>query len=195
MVTVLAHGAGAPSSSDWMRATRRRLARIGPVVGFDYPYMRSGRRRPDRMPTLLRAHRVAWARARRRHGEPVFLAGKSMGSRVGCHLALAVDVAGLVCFGYPLVSQSGKLRDEVLCALRTPILFLQGTRDPLCPLDRLAEVRRRMRAPSTLHVVDGGDHSLRVGTRALDAAGRTQDDVDDALLDVVRAFYAKIIRA
>ena len=32
-----------------------------------------------------------------------------------------------------------KLRDAVLVSLRTPILFVQGTRDRLCPLDLLAE--------------------------------------------------------
>ena len=33
---------------------------------------------------------------------PVVLIGKSMGSRIGCHLALEEDVAALVCLGYPL---------------------------------------------------------------------------------------------
>jgi len=77
-------------------------------------------------------------------------------------------IAGLVCLGYPLQSgATGALRDQVLLGLRTPILFVQGTRDPLCPLDKLAAVRPRMTAPNQLFVVEGGDHSLEVSRPAI----------------------------
>ena len=169
---------------------RERLASLGPVVTFDYPYMRDGKRRPDRLPKLVEAHREALAEARADHEGPVFLAGKSMGSRVGCHLALEESVDGLVCFGYPLqgMGKTAKLRDEVLIALRTPILFLQGTRDKLCPLDLLEDVRGKMAAPSTLHVVEAGDHGLAVTKTQLKQDGETQDDVDDRILAGVASF-------
>ena len=35
-----------------------------------------------------------------------------------------------------------KLRDQVLLSLGTPMLFVQGTRDKLCPLDLLADGAR-----------------------------------------------------
>jgi len=187
---VLAHGAGAGSGHPWMQRWRDRLAAIGAVESFDYPYMQKGRRGPDRLPVLLEAHREALASARERHAGNVVLAGKSMGGRVGCHLALEEEVAGVVCFGYPLRSAKGALRDEVLTALRVPVLFVQGTRDRLCPLDLLEEVRGRMTAPGTLHVVEGGDHSLEVGKRALAAAGATQDDVDQRIARAVADFVA-----
>jgi uncharacterized protein len=115
-----------------------------------------------------------------------------MGSRIGCHLAVErPGIAALVCFGYPLRSgATGALRDQVLLALRTPILFLQGSKDPLCPLDDLAAVRARMTAPNQLHVVTGGNHSLEVGVRDLKAAGQTQEDVDRAVLAAVVDFLA-----
>jgi predicted alpha/beta-hydrolase family hydrolase len=97
-------------------------------------------------------------------------------------------VDGLVCLGYPLRGRGGDVRDEVLLALRTPVLFVQGTRDPLCPLAELAAVRARMAAPSSLHVVEGGNHSLEVGVRALAARGETQADVDARALAAVAAF-------
>src|SRR5690606_30418526 len=133
---LLAPGAGAPSSSPWMQALAQRLAAAFDVVPFDYPYMRAGRKRPDPLPTLIAAHREALGSARRGRTGPVFLVGKSMGGRVGCHVALEAEVTGLVCLGYPLKGAGPKasLRDEVLIRLRTPILFIQGTRDPLCPL-------------------------------------------------------------
>lgn len=186
---LFAPGAGAPSRSDWMQGWRRRLSGIAPVTTLDYPYQRAGRKSPDRLPKLVDAHREALDAL----GEPpesVVLAGKSMGSRVGCHLAAERPVRALVCFGYPLVGAGKRaaVRDEVLLALERPVLFVQGDRDRLCPLDLLEDVRRRMTAPSTLHVVEGGNHSLVVGKRALAAQGRTQDDVDGAVLATVRTF-------
>ena len=197
---LFAPGAGAASSSGWMVAWRERLAAAGDVVAFDYPYMRAGRKSPDRLPALIAAHRAALddAIAAFPGRCAVFLIGKSMGGRVGCHLAVeeavaapARAIAGVVCLGYPLQSGStGALRDQVLLALRTPILFVQGTRDPLCPLDKLAAVRARMTAVNRLHVVEGGDHSLEISAQQRKAAGETQADSDARVLAVIRDFVA-----
>lgn len=188
---LFAPGAGAPSTSGWMREWAARLATLGRVVPFDYLYQLEGRRTPDRQPVLIAAHRAALQRAREAHAGPVYLAGKSMGGRMGCHVALEETVDGLICFGYPLVGVNGAVRDQVLLALRTRILFLQGTRDPLCPLERLAEVRGRMTAKSRLHVVEGGDHSLLARKIDLKASGRTQEDLDREVLEVVATFIAE----
>jgi uncharacterized protein len=193
-LVLFAPGAGAPSTSPWMRAWATRLATIGEVVAFDYPYQKAGRRSPDRTAVLLAAHRAALEEARASHPGPVVLAGKSMGSRIGCHLSLEVQVQALVCLGYPLLGGGGSVRDEVLLALRTPILFVQGSRDPLCPPDRLEEVRGRMKAPSALHVVEGGDHSLVGSKRALAAAGETQEAIDARSLAAVQHFLAGVLR-
>jgi uncharacterized protein len=191
MLILFAHGAGAPSASTWMRAWARRLGALGDVVTFDYPYMKAGRKSPDKQPVLVTAHAAALDEARTKHAGPVVLAGKSMGSRMGCHLAVerVGDVAALICFGYPLrAGATGALRDEVLKALRTPILFVQGSKDPLCPLADLEKVRAQMTAPNELYVVAGGNHSLEVGVRDLRAAGKTQQDVDAAVLAAVQKF-------
>jgi predicted alpha/beta-hydrolase family hydrolase len=172
-----------------MVAWRERLATIGDVVAFDYPYMRAGRKTPDKLPALIAAHRAALADARGRAAGPITLIGKSMGGRVGCHVALEEAVAGVVCLGYPLQSgATGAIRDEVLVALRTPILFVQGSRDALCPLPRLEEVRTRMTAPSTLLVVEGGNHSLEVSAGPRKASGTTQADADARVLAAIRQF-------
>ena len=199
---LFAPGAGAPSASAWMVAWRDRLSSLGDVVPFDYAYMRAGRKSPDRLPALVAAHRQALADAQggRAAGGPTFLIGKSMGGRVGCHLALEDDarqsIAGLICLGYPLQSgTTGAMRDEVLLALRSPILFVQGSRDPLCPLGKLESVRARMTAPSTLLVVEGGDHSLQVSAQQRKAAGETQADADARVLGAIRAFVCQSFRS
>lgn len=173
-----------------MRRWAELLGGIGPVRTLDYSYMLEGRRRPDRLPELVAAHRAALRQARESHAGRVVLIGKSMGSRVGCHLSLEEPVAALVCFGYPLCGGGDptKLRDKVLRQLRTPVLFVQGTRDPMCPLDRLASVRERMQAPSEVHVVEGGDHSLVVQKRLLGEQGLTQADVDERSFAAIEAF-------
>jgi predicted alpha/beta-hydrolase family hydrolase len=187
---LFASGAGAPSTHPWMQKWKHYLESIGEVALFDYDYMREGRKRPDPPPQLIAAHRFALAEAREKSSGPIFLIGKSMGGRIGCHVALEEEVAGLVCLGYPLCGggDRAKLRDKVLRDLQTPILFVQGTRDPLCPLDLLAEVRSQMRAPNFLHLVEDGDHSLRLTKRGLQAAGETQNNVDQRILAAINKF-------
>jgi hypothetical protein len=178
-----------------MQAFAQRLGEIGRVECFDYPYQREGRRSPDRLPVLVAAHQAAYEHLRADHAGPLLLVGKSMGARIGCHLANELGDGGptaLVCLGYPLVGQNRSVRDAVLLDLTVPILFVQGTRDALCPLDRLAEVRARMSALNELHTVEGGDHSLRVAARALTTQGRTQADVDGEVIQVVREFVERV---
>ena len=187
---LFAPGAGAPSSHPWMRRWKESLTQIGDVETLDYDYMREGRKRPDRLPQLISAHRAALAAARTKTSGPIILIGKSMGGRVGCHVALEEKVDGVVCMGYPLCAMGdrSKLRDQVLRDLHTPILFVQGTRDPLCPLDLLESVRKEMSAPNVLHVVEGGDHSLIV--RKKDLGSEMQEDVDQRIAKAISDFVA-----
>ena len=187
---LFAPGAGAPSSHPWMQRWKERLSSVGEVVTFDYDYMRGGRRRPDPLPVLVAAHQAALQHARQSNDQPVVLIGKSMGGRIGCHVSLEEPVNGLICLSYPLCGGGDpqKLRDKVLRDLRTPVLFVQGTRDALCPLELLNNVRREMKTENFLHVVEGGDHSLLVGKRQLQAANQTQEEVDQGVLDAIAKF-------
>ena len=176
-----------------MQRWREHLASLAPVECFDYPYVQAGRRRPDPLTRLIEAHAAALEEARRRHrGTPV-LVGKSLGSRVGCHLSLTQSVGAVVCLGYPLKSpaRSAALRDQVLLQMQTPALFVQGTRDPLCPLELLADVRTRMMAPNELHVVPTGDHSLVATQTYLKTEGTTQEALE---LDALAALAAFVMR-
>ena len=186
-------GAGAPSSHPWMQRWKERLSALGDVVTFDYPYMQERRKRPDPLPQLIAAHRQALADALQGSDRPPFLIGKSMGGRVGCHVALKEAVAGVICLGYPLCGGGDptKLRDKVLRELRTPILFVQGTRDSLCPLDLLQNVIREMQAQHFLHVIEGGDHSLQVLKRDLQKSGETQEEIDQQMLGAIAQFVGR----
>ncbi|HET9959063.1 MAG TPA: alpha/beta family hydrolase [Polyangiaceae bacterium] len=193
---LLAPGAGAPSSSPWMRQLSARLEAVGPVTAFDYPYQLRGKRMPDPLPRLIEAHRKAFEEARAQAAHAWLFAGKSMGSRVGCHLSVELEGSeprALVCFGYPLIGQNGARRDEILLQLRRPILFVQGTRDPLCPLGDLEQVRARLDVPNELHVVEGGDHSLDCLKRDLLSRGITQEVVNAQIDSAVRSFVQRYV--
>jgi hypothetical protein len=129
---------------------------------------------------------------RRAPGLPLFAGGKSMGGRI-TSLAAAEEglpsVRGLVFFGFPLHA-SGRPsteRAESLQAVEVPMLFLQGTRDPLAELGRMRGVCRRLGARATLHVVEGGDHGFHVPKRS----GRTDAEALDEIADAVQAWIGE----
>ena len=89
-----------------------------------------------------------------------------MGGRIASNIAVsaageALSVRGLVFLGYPLHPQ-GKpqvRRDAHLPRVPFPMLFVQGSRDDLGNADEIREIVRRL-PHASLHVVEGGDHSL-----------------------------------
>lgn len=177
-----------------MTRFRGHFGRLGTVFTFDYPYQKLGRRSPDKLPTLMAAHTEAIAEASRDHDGPIVLVGKSMGSRVGCHVSLKTPVTALVNLGYPLVAagKPNNVRDAVLRELTTPALFVQGTRDPLCPLDQLTPLLDSLEVHTELHVVETGDHSLECTKTYLKQHGLTQSAVEDAILQKVAEFLDRV---
>jgi predicted alpha/beta-hydrolase family hydrolase len=179
---LLAHGAGAGQRHSWIVHVRDGLARRGLfVMSFDYRYTEARRKAPDRMPTLLAVHRAA-ADALAGECDRVVLAGKSMGGRVGSHLAgdEGWPAAGLVYFGYPLVPV-GKREPrptDHLAAIAAPQLFFTGTRDRLSPPALIADIAAKV-PDGTLVVVEDGDHSFKV----LKRGPKTNEQVLDKVVD------------
>ncbi|XP_028247079.1 testis-expressed protein 30 isoform X1 [Glycine soja] len=183
-VVIFAHGAGAPSSSDWMQRWKNMIKealRAVDVVTFDYPYMSAKKKAPPKAEKLVEFHsNFVKETATKYPGHPLILAGKSMGSRVGCMVASMKDinVSAVVCLGYPLKlpilqGSNGAVRDETLLQLTVPTMFVQGSKDGLCPLEKLETTRKKMKAPNELHVIDGGDHSFKIGKKHLQANNST----------------------
>lgn len=191
----LAHGAGAPWTSEFLQsAAEGLLARGLAVVRFHFPYMeeavRSGRRLPpDRAPLLLDTWREMLQQAAQwSTKEPWVMAGKSLGARMASMLLAQQSqprVRAAVYLGYPLhpAGDPRKLRSAHLAAVRVPQLFVSGSRDALCDLELLRPLVTGL-SGATLEVVDGGDHSLAV--RRAPAA-----EVRSAWLDRVAAFVTE----
>lgn len=182
---VLAHGAGTTMDHPQVVAFAAGLAARGAAaVRFNFPYTEAGRRAPDRAAVLEACYRAVLAavRADARLGAARLIAGgRSMGGRMASHLAAAGEpLDGLLCLGYPLhpAGRPQQLRAAHLPRIAVPMLFLTGTRDALCPLDRLRPVLAALPL-ATLHVVEDGDHGFAVRARSgRDAAGVRAELVD-----------------
>lgn len=168
---ILAHGAGTDMRHPFISTLHTGLARLGYIaVKFNFPYTEGRRRAPDPRPVLERCYRAVLdtiARDRALAPPWVAIGGKSLGGRVASYLAAAgAPVRALLLLGYPLhpAGRPEALRADHLPAVPVPMLFVQGTRDALCELDRLNPVLARL-PQATLHTIEGGDHSFRVPRR------------------------------
>ncbi|KAK4262876.1 hypothetical protein QN277_028375 [Acacia crassicarpa] len=199
-VVIFAHGAAAPSSSPWMirwKDMLREALHAADVVTFDYPYISGGKKRaPPKAEKLVEFHSgIVKETAARFPGHPLILAGKSMGSRISCMVAglKEINVSAVVCLGYPLKGINGGIRDETLLELTVPTMFVQGSKDNLCPLEKLEATRKKMEVLSELQVIDGGDHSFKIGKKHLQSKVSTQEEAEDAAVQAIAAFISKVL--
>jgi len=166
-VFVLAHGAGGNMHTPQLKAfADGLLAHDITTMRFNFAYAEASRKAPDRTPILEAVWRAAAAEAGVDASKLIF-AGRSMGGRIGSHLAAHGESCdGLVFLAYPLhpPGKPEKLRDEHLYAIKQPMLFLQGDRDPFAQPELLESTLARI-PHATLHTVAGGDHGHKVSWR------------------------------
>jgi predicted alpha/beta-hydrolase family hydrolase len=149
----------------FMTTVARELGERGiRVVRFEFPYMaarRTGGKRgaPDREPVLLNTWREVSAQLG--GGPRLFIGGKSMGGRMATLVADELGVRGAVCFGYPFhpPGQPQKLRTAHLEAMKSPMLVLQGERDPFGTRADVAGYR--LSPKIRIEWIPDGDHSLK----------------------------------
>lgn len=85
------------------------------------------------------------------------------------------------------------MRDETLLQLTVPVMFVQGSKDGLCPLEKLENVREKMKCHNELHVIEGGDHSFKIGKKHLQLKGSTQDEAEIEAVQAIAAFVCKCL--
>lgn len=195
----LTHGAGGDLEGDGLVALADAVAEQGHlVVRANLPYREAGRKSPPRATTAVTGYRRLFdtARAKLAPSAPWVAGGKSFGGRVAS-LAVAdgMEASGLLFYGYPLhpPGRPEKLRVDHWPSVMVPCLFLQGTRDSFCDLDLLDANLRKLPRRASVHVVDGGDHSLRIAKKASeDGRVHHATEVVGGLGDVVST-WAKTI--
>jgi predicted alpha/beta-hydrolase family hydrolase len=187
-ILVLAHGAGAPMDSPFMRIIAEGAAASGiRVARFEFPYMRRRREvgrggAPDPPAVLMQSwHDVIEELG---GGSRVFVGGKSMGGRIASMVADEAGVRGLVCLGYPFhpPGQPAKTRTKHLEALQTPTLILQGERDSFGLPGEVASYKLSRRIQ--VEWMADGDHSFKPRK----SSGHTEKENLDRAIALVVAF-------
>jgi len=192
---VFAHGAGADMHHEFMEQITVLLNKANiNVIRFNFPYMdrriEFGKRYPpDRMPKLIECYQSAINKlvAEQKNTLPLFIGGKSMGSRVAATLAenseISKYIQGVFCLGYPFhpAKKPEKLRLEPLQLTKSPVLIVQGERDTLGSKD---EVSNYEISPLCQCVfLPDGDHSLKPRVKS----GYTyQQHIEQAVFEITQ---------
>ena len=195
---VLAHGAGAGMNHPFMASVAVELGQRGiATLRYQFPYMERGAKRPD--PPQLAHATVRAAIAAASHALPklpLIAGGKSFGGRMTSQAQAEEPLPGvraLAFLGFPLhpAGKPSRERAKHLFDVRTPMLFLQGTRDTLAVLDELEPVCEALGDRATLKLFQDADHSFHVPARS----GRKDAEVRGEVLDALAAWIDGVIKA
>jgi predicted alpha/beta-hydrolase family hydrolase len=194
---ILGHGAGAGQLHPFMRLFASGLAERGiDTLTFNFVYMEQRRSVPDPKAKLESCYLAvidAATRHKKLKGNRLAIGGKSMGGRIASQVAAQPEsgreIAALVFLGYPLhpPGRPDKLRDAHLPEIKAPMLFVQGSRDTFGTPEELRAVFKKHHLSPTLHVVEGGDHSLKVPK----TLGPPQDQVYASVMDTIAGWLQK----
>ena len=168
-IAVMAHGMNNDLDFPLMVELAHHLAQNGvAAVRFNFLYREEGRSNADNggrliacMTTVIQDFQDRFASS----PAPLVLVGKSLGARISATIAGQIlKPAALIYLGFPLQPPGRPDRGREAVILNVgdaPQFFAAGTRDPLCPLDRLKKLLPRLQS-SKLYIVEGGDHSFHV---------------------------------
>ena len=172
---VLTHGAGSNCQAPLLVAVANAFAASGvTVLRCDLPYRQkhphgppfSGSGPEDRE-GLKNAVRAIRTLATGCPFRTVFLGGHSYGGRQAS-MVVADDPAlvdGLLLLSYPLhpPRKPEQLRTAHFSSLRTPALFVHGSKDPFGSLEELQSALKLIPAPTMLLPMEGAGHDLQFG--------------------------------
>ncbi len=165
---ILTHGAGSNAQAPLLMAVSEAFAEAGyTVLRCDLPYRQSRSYGPPGPGDAARDReglKNAIAAMKKQNSGRIFLGGHSYGGRQSSMLCAEEPdlVAGLVLLSYPLhpPRKPTQLRTQHLPSLRTPILFIQGTRDPFGSIAELEQALKVIPAKTKLLTIEGAGHDL-----------------------------------
>ena len=165
---ILTHGAGSNCTAPLLVASSETFAGHGYVVlRCDLPFRQERRTGPPFPGNAERDRaglRNAVAAMRRNVTGRIFLGGHSYGGRQATMLCAAEPrlVSGLLLLSYPLhpPRKPEQLRVQHLPNLRTPSLFVHGTRDPFGSVEEMTKALQLIPAKTELMRVEGAGHDL-----------------------------------
>jgi predicted alpha/beta-hydrolase family hydrolase len=165
---ILTHGAGSDSTAPLLVALSETFSGQGYLVlRCDLPFRQERRTGPPFPGNAERDRaglRNAVAVLRKNVAGRIFLGGHSYGGRQSTILCAAEPelVSGLLLLSYPLhpPRKPEQLRIQHLPNLRTPSLFVHGTRDPFGSVEEMAKALQLIPAKTELMKVEGAGHDL-----------------------------------
>jgi uncharacterized protein len=165
---ILTHGAGSNCVAPLLVALSEVFAGHGYVVlRCDLPFRqerRTGLPFPGNAERDRAGLRNAVAVLCRHVAGRIFLGGHSYGGRQATMLCAGEPelVSGLLLLSYPLhpPRKPEQLRIQHLPNLRTPGLFVQGTRDPFGSVEEMTQALKLVPAKTELMTVEGAGHDL-----------------------------------
>jgi len=177
---ILTHGAGSDCNAPLLAAIAETFAGHGYLVlRCDLPFRQERRTGPPFPGNAERDRaglRNAVAVLRKTVTGRIFLGGHSYGGRQSTLLCAAESdlVSGLLLLSYPLhpPRKPEQQRIQHLPNLRTPSLFVHGTRDPFGSVEEMTNALRLVPAKTELMEVEGAGHDLgfKGKARALELA-------------------------
>jgi uncharacterized protein len=195
--TVLTHGAGSNCKAPLLIALAEAFADAGfTVLRCDLPY-RQDRPYGPPGPGDAKRDRAGLKNAigalKNLTTGKVFLGGHSYGGRQASMLCAEPsedslkEVAGLLLLSYPLhpPRKPEQLRTQHLFHLRTPTLFVHGTRDPFGSIAEIEQALKLIPARTKLLPVEGAGHDLGFKGKA-----RREELAEDVLREF-QAFFAE----
>jgi uncharacterized protein len=173
---VLTHGAGGNCQSPLLAALATEFADAGfLVLRCDLPFRQMRPYGPPSPATAARDReglRQAVAVLKARSARQIFLGGHSYGGRQCTMLAAERPdlVDGLLLLSYPLhpPGRESQLRVEHFPKLRTPAMFVHGSRDPFGTLEEMRSTLAMIPARTELMVVEQAGHDLASKPRTKD---------------------------
>ncbi|HEX6822929.1 MAG TPA: alpha/beta fold hydrolase [Candidatus Sulfotelmatobacter sp.] len=174
-VLILTHGAGGNAQAPLLRALADAFSNAGiSVLRCNLPYrqLRSfGPPGPGDAARDRAGLKNAVEEMRKQVPGAVFLAGHSYGGRQSSMLCAEEPdlVSGLLLLSYPLhpPRKPEQQRTQHLPDLRTPTLFVHGTRDPFGSIAELEQALKMIPAKTKLLPVEGAGHDLGFKGKAM----------------------------
>ena len=168
-IITLAHGAGAGMNHVFMVTLSQLLVEAGiATMRFNFPFKENNKGRPDTPAVAHQTIETAINKAQKLYPDlPLFSGGKSFGGRMTSqYLSTHPDTAvkGAIFYGFPLHAPGKESIDraEHLKEVKTPMLFLQGTRDELAKWDLIESVCKPLKL-ATLIKIEGANHAFKAG--------------------------------
>jgi len=168
-IMTLAHGAGAGMHHSFMVTLSHSLSESGiATMRFNFPFTENKKGRPDTPAVAHQTIEAAILKAQKLFPKlPLFAAGKSFGGRMTsqCLAAHPNDhVKGIIFYGFPLHAPGKPSieRAEHLKNVRSPMLFLQGSRDEFATWKLIEKVTSSLPLAELIKI-EGANHGFKAG--------------------------------